>query len=148
MTAAAVGDTIHLRVARRGADRCLEVDGFSACPNLTPGRSWALLLYPEGLPAWMGKCADMLWIALLMAPVGFWSERRRHLGASGLAVGLLVGLAVAATRLAAPPASEVVAAVVGLLAGHAIRFAVGTHSAPNLASSSTSIASGRPRTGV
>ena len=149
MAAAAVGDTMHIVVRRRGGERCLELDGVSACPTFTPGRSWSLLLYPEGPPEWMRKGADLLWLALLVAPVGFWSERPRHLGVFGSATGLLIALAVAATRLTVPPAGEIVAAVLGLSAGYAIRLlAVGAPSAPVLASSSTSIPSGSSGTGA
>ncbi len=124
MAQAAVGDTMHLQVMRRGGDRCLGFDGSTACPTFTPGRAWALLLYPEGVPGWMRTSADMLWAFLLLAPVGLWSERRSHLWVYGAATALLMGLAIAATRLAAPPATEVVAAVCGLLAGYATHFVV------------------------
>jgi hypothetical protein len=120
----APGDTVVVRVARRGFARCLRFQHREACPELTPGRSWSLLLYPEFVPDWVRAWLDLAWMFILFLPLGFWSERVRDLGVSGVAAGALVGLAVAVTRLGAPSLPELCFAGLGLLVGHAMRIVV------------------------
>jgi glycopeptide antibiotics resistance protein len=121
LAGAAAGDTVNLKVVRRGRSRCLVVNGTEACPAFTPGRAWALLLPFRSLSSRVRESLDAAWVLLLLAPVGFWSVDTRRLAAAGLATAAGVALAVAMTRIVGPPWSEVVAAVVGLVAGHALR---------------------------
>jgi len=122
MAHAAVGDTVRLSVERRGPSRCLSFDALRGCPGFTPGRAWALLVYPEGSPRWVRRTLDALCTFVLLFPMGFWSERRKGVAAAGLVTGLLIGVAVAMTRLVAPPWTEVAGAAAGLLAGHEVRL--------------------------
>ncbi len=121
MAHAAVGDTVRLSVHRVGPKRCLSFDVHRVCLGFTPGRAWSLLLYPEGAAPWVGRMLDALCILMLFFPVGLWSERRREIAVSGLLTALLMGLAVAFTRLIVPPWTEMAAGVAGLLLGHATR---------------------------
>ncbi len=70
------GEPIRITYGRDGAASCLGVDDAIRC-NLgySAGRGWALLYYPEGLRAGTLRLFDALWIAGLLAPVGFFARR-------------------------------------------------------------------------
>jgi len=115
------GDTVHLAVRRSGSERCLSFDERRSCPSYTPGRAWSLLLYPDTAPEGGRRAMDAFWMWLILLPVGFWSGRVRDLLSGGVLTALGVGLAVGLTRLAAPPWTEMLAALGGLLVGYASR---------------------------
>jgi hypothetical protein len=124
LAAIPVGRSMELAVRRRGPSRCLAVDGQESCPGFTPGRAWSLLMYPEDASEGARRWVDLLWMALLLAPVGFGSDGVRGVGARGafVAAGVLVALAV--TRLVISPWGEVVAGLLGLVGGWCLRRAL------------------------
>jgi hypothetical protein len=123
LTAVQVGDTMTLVVRRRGPERCLELQGRERCPGFSPGRAWALMLHPEEVGEGTRRRMDALCMFLLLVPVGFWSRRPRDLAGRGAAAAVGLAVAVALTRLVAPPWIEGVAALLGLAVGYALRRA-------------------------
>lgn len=66
-----------------GQDRDLTCDlGFSA------GDGWALLYYAESFPAWLERLLRAIWLASLVAPVGFWMRRRAESAAALVLLGV------------------------------------------------------------
>jgi len=122
MASVAVGDTVHAAVLRQGPRRCLVFEATRACRAFTPGRAWSLLEYPHRLAPLERRLLDALWLCLLLVPVGFWSLDARRLAAAGGASALGIALAVALTRLAPPPWTQVAGALVGLLLGWGLRL--------------------------
>jgi hypothetical protein len=104
---------------REGSPLCLQVNTRGACGlGFTPGRGWALLIYPESLPEWLRRLSDMTWIGGLLFLVGFASRG----GRAGLLVGggvSLLGLAVLPplVGLLEPLPLEWLAALAGLVTG-------------------------------
>lgn len=124
-----VGDTMELGVRRRGPDRCFQLDGRGSCPGFTPGRAWSLMLYPDSVSERTRRRIDVLWMFLLLLPVGFWSERPPGLAGRGAVVAFGLAVATGMTRLIAPGGLEGVAALAGLLVGYTLRRAFGLRAA-------------------
>jgi VanZ like family len=72
------GSRITLRVSSpKWGWYCLEGPRGSACDlGFSVGDGWGLLYYPEGLPEWMRCVLRMLWVAALVAPIGFLARNR------------------------------------------------------------------------
>lgn len=70
------GDTLAVRV-RPGPDgRCLFVNGREACAaRYRAGSGWSLLRRVDGLSPRGESLLGALWLALLVAPTGFWIRR-------------------------------------------------------------------------
>ncbi len=125
LATAAVDDTVRVGVLRRGEHRCLMFNESEACPAFTPGRAWALVVPFHFWSTGARRGLDIAWMLLLLAPTGFWSERKREAAVSGAIAGLLLALAIAATRIVVPPWTEVAGAVLGLVGGYGLRMALG-----------------------
>jgi hypothetical protein len=118
----AVGDTLDVTVhGGRGPYRMRVNDRSASGLGFSVGDGWALLLYPEMLPAWLSAVLSVTWIWGLFVPAGFWIR--------GLGNALLAGVVLAAGLASAPPLtsliptplSQWVAAAAGLLAGAALQ---------------------------
>jgi hypothetical protein len=110
-----------LGVGRRGAYRCLRFEEGERCLTFTPGEGWALLFSLENAPVWGRHILDALWMFLLLLPLGLVVRDQREPVLSALGATLLLGLAVALTRLIWPPPTQLVAAVMGLAVGYGVR---------------------------
>lgn len=117
----AVGDTLRLEARRLGQARCLSAEARQGCQAITPGRIWALLLYPEALPEGARQTLDAVWLAGVFLVVGLLSVSRGAVAANGLGLATLVALSVGLTRLASPPWWEILASAAGLVVGYATR---------------------------
>ena len=116
------GDTLRLAAAGQGRDRCLEVQGRRTCGLGVPvGRTWSLLLHPEGMNVRALRLADALWLFLLILPTGYWSVRPREWVASGVVAGAGLLGATAFTRLLTPSLEGWLAVLCGLLVGWLLR---------------------------
>jgi hypothetical protein len=117
----AVGQRIHLEVARKGGDLCLKVGGREHCGlGLTLGDGWSLLT-PD-LP-WLVRNRQLLgplWLGMLLLPLGYWSRPSGSIAAAWAAVTAAMLLAPAATGLLATPLSQAVGAAAGVMAGAAV----------------------------
>lgn len=112
------GDSTVLRGERNGDGLCLALGDSGACGlGATPGRSWGLLLYVEGLPERLRKVVDAVWLLILFFPVGFFGGSLARMSAA-CAVAL-AGMAAAPmlTPLIVGPWHEFLAAPLGVLTG-------------------------------
>ncbi|HEX7122461.1 MAG TPA: VanZ family protein [Gemmatimonadaceae bacterium] len=112
------GDTLSIAVRRTPQGWCLASGDTTAC-NLgyTPGRAWALLMYPEGFPQWLRRLLDAGWMAALLVPVGLWA--RRDAATLGAALAVIVASAAfpAVLGLRRPTALEWAGVAAGYAAG-------------------------------
>ncbi len=116
------GDPLRLAVARQGRGRCLEIQEDRSCGlGFRAGRTWSLLLHPEGMSATASRAADALWLFLLVLPLGFWSERPRHLVVGVVIFAATLVAATVATRLLLPSWAGWLAVACGALAGWLLR---------------------------
>ncbi len=110
----------EVRSDRRGY--CLGLNGRSRCGlGFTVGSAWALLYYPESLPAWLKALLDDGWVAGLLIPLGFWMRSRRLAAALLPLVAAAVAVAPAATGLVPTPPGQWLGAALGLLLGQALQ---------------------------
>ena len=119
--AGAVGVPVaRIRAWKAGRSYCLAVNGRERC-GLGWGlaRSWAVLLYPPGLPSWLKMLADLLWLGALFLPSGLLLRRR---SAPVVVAVVVAGLALIppATGLLPTPLVGYVAALCGLALGAAL----------------------------
>jgi hypothetical protein len=90
------GDSLHVVVrGDPGLRFSLEVNSSSQVLRLPMSQGWTLLYPAPSSPAWLATLLHALWIAVLVAPVGFWLRTRAE---SGMALGV-----VAASLWLAPP---------------------------------------------
>ncbi len=89
--------------------------------GFTVGSGWALLMYPQALPAWFKTLCSFVWLAALWTPAGFWARTRGDawviVGATAL--GLLGAPAV--TPLCVTPLLQWAGAGIGGFAGVGVR---------------------------
>ena len=120
------GDTLDITVTRGGPGE----EGYYRISLNSPvasglgcavGCGWALLIYPEILPAWLRVLLGAAWVAGLFAPAGFWMRTRSDVLFTGAAIAMGLAAAPVFTPLVATPALQWAAAVLGVLAGVAAR---------------------------
>ena len=120
------GDTLDITVTRGGPGQ----EGYYRVSLNSPvasglgcavGCGWALLIYPEILPAWLRVLLGAAWVAGLFAPAGFWMRTRSDVLFTGAAIAMGLAAAPVFTPLVATPALQWAAAVLGVLAGVAAR---------------------------
>jgi VanZ family protein len=116
------GDALDVTVTgRRGAYRIVLNDRTSSTLGPTVGSGWALLLYPESLPAALMTALCAIWVGALFLPAGFWTRTRGDTVWAGAALAAgLIG-APLLTPLVATPAIQWAAAAAGLVAGAGLR---------------------------
>jgi hypothetical protein len=115
----APGDDVALTVSRAGRAYCVEVNTRSTCGlGFTLGMGWSLLLYSQVPPGWPHAVLNVLWMAALLFPVGFWLRRRWEslLGLLVLAAGIVLPCTIGSSSVSC---AEIGAAIVGILAGWA-----------------------------
>jgi hypothetical protein len=102
------GDSLSVRAwSPRVGEFCLSRDTAVACNlGFSPGDGWALLYYSESFPRWLKLVLSGGWVAVLVAPVGFWLRKRAEsavalalVGADLLILPDLVGLKPASPAL-------------------------------------------------
>jgi len=117
------GEPLMVVVTPERNGYCIEVNRTATCGiGFTAGTGWALLLYGQGLPPWTHGFLNVLWMAGLVLPVGYWARARWQ---CGLAVTLLAAallLLPAPTDLVRTPPGELAAALAGLLGGAGLQF--------------------------
>jgi hypothetical protein len=116
------GDTITLRAEGIPGAYALTLDGESLPPlRHTPGEGWALLMHPEQTPPWMDRALAAGWVAAPMVLAGWWAPGIAWATAALLlAMGGMTG-AAAAGPVTSVAAGEVLAALLGVVLGVALR---------------------------
>jgi VanZ family protein len=123
----AAGDTLDITVTRGGEQ---EKGRYSFALNgritsglgCAVGCGWAVLMYPESLPPWLRTLLGVAWVGGLFAPAGFWMRTRSDALFTAAAVATGLAGAPAFTPLVATPALQWAAALLGMLAGAAVRI--------------------------
>jgi len=112
------GDTVEVGIWRRADDVCLTGPSRERCGlGVSLGRTWSLLLYPEGLAQPARRASDAAWLFVLLLPVGFLATTvERVLRCGGLVAGSAL-LAVLATDLTLGWVPALLAGLLGLGAG-------------------------------
>ena len=120
------GDTLDITVTRGGArqegDYSIALNGqITSGLGCAVGCGWAVLMYPEVLPAWLRLLLGAAWVGGLFAPAGFWMRTRGDALFTGAAMATGLAGAPVFTSLVATPALQWVAAVLGVLGGAGAR---------------------------
>jgi hypothetical protein len=125
------GDALDITVDGRRGRYAVTVNSSTAAGlGFTVGSGWALLMYPEALPAWLKALLSLAWVAALWVPAGFWAQTRRDGWVTGAAlVAGLLGTPVV-IPLCATPFLQWAAAGLGALAGWFARLAIGRRATP------------------
>lgn len=113
-----VGDTVRISGRAVGPGRCLSVGDDETCGlGVTPGRTWGLLLYLEGLTENERRTLDTLWLFALLFVVGAASASWRAVATDAALIVALVAAGIVLTRLDVPPLWEWAGALAGLVVG-------------------------------
>lgn len=116
------GDTMEIAIWHRADGVCMSLNDSQRCGlGYSAGDGWALLLYPDELPAVLKQALGGLWIALLFLPAAYWSDEPRTAALTGalLLTGLIAIPELSGLHSARPV--ELIGAVVGLGAGFGLR---------------------------
>ena len=86
------GSEITVTARRSGRNYCLGFGPQPPCSSgFSAGMGWALFLYDEHWPALLRSALNIVWLAMLAFPVGFWARRRwESLGALAVLVAAIV----------------------------------------------------------
>jgi hypothetical protein len=116
-----VGDEFEVEITRQGAETCLRISdpggSRESCEfGYTVGDTWALLLFP--LPRPLPALMRVLWVAALLAPVGFWLRRWPMAAGAGALAVVVLAAAPGVTGMLPTPVSQLAAAAGGIAAGY------------------------------
>mgnify|MGYP002623543166 CR=1 FL=1 len=112
------GDTVSLRIERAGTRLRLAVDeGPFVETGLTVGRGWGFLAYLEGAGEAGRRALDLLWLAMLFVPAGFFAPTGRQAATTAAGAVVLTGVAGWLTPFRAALPAELLASALGVLAG-------------------------------
>lgn len=119
LTLGAPGDTDQVTVWRRGNTFCVSVNEETRCAiGPTIGTEWALLWFTRALPRWTRAALDLLYVAALVFPFGFWARRDAAAFAGAVMIAAALALGPAFVGLLPTPPLEWLAALAGGVAGH------------------------------
>jgi hypothetical protein len=78
------GDSLRVVVSWPDGDTCLSANGRRVCGLAPgPGAGWSVLFFNRHIPLWVAAVLNAAWLALLAAPVGYWSPEKRTLAILG-----------------------------------------------------------------
>ena len=131
LRADAPGDSLDVTVkGHRGRYAVTVNSSRVAALGFTVGSAWALLMYPESLPAWLKALLSLAWVAALFMPAGFWARTPRDGWVIGAALVVALLGAPAVTPLHATPFLQWAAAGLGALAGAFAHLAIDRRAMP------------------
>jgi hypothetical protein len=131
LRAIAPGDALDVTVRGRRGRYAVSVNASAGARlGFTVGSGWAILAYPEALPARIKTLLGLAWVAALFIPAGFWARTRRDRWIVGAAMAATLLGAPTVTPLCATPVLQWGAAGLGALAGALTRLAVAGRAMP------------------
>lgn len=111
------GDPFAVVVSRPGRRYCVGVDTRLTCGlGFTAGMGWSFVAYSQIRSEWAHRVLNLLWVAALLAPFGFWLRRRWESLLGGIVLLSAIVLPFAFRSLDVAPL-EVAAAVGGVAVG-------------------------------
>jgi hypothetical protein len=119
------GDSLSVVATQVDGDLCLSLNARRVC-GLSPGPEggWSLLYFVGHFPGWLVAILNVAWLALLAAPIGFWSpDRRTRVTLGGVLLLVVVGASV---RWAGGSGWDGGLVALGLMLGAAMRMKVKT----------------------
>ncbi len=127
----ALGQTLDLRVERSAADLCITVDRGPKCGyGFSVGDGWRLLAPDYRIMSVWRPALDVVWLASLFFPIGFWGRRDGVSWTAGaIAVAALL-LAPFVAPLRPTPVSQMAGAGFGAVLGIAARLRFAAHPIP------------------
>lgn len=92
----APGDTVTIAARSAGGRTCLSLAERDWCGvGIAPGRAWGYLIHLDSAPLGLLAAADLGFLVLLFAPVGFFARSRREVAVgSGLGGSATLGVVV------------------------------------------------------
>ncbi|HSJ25429.1 MAG TPA: hypothetical protein VK929_12200 [Longimicrobiales bacterium] len=128
----APGDTLKIVTIARRDGRCIQVqDGESTCQlGLTAGSGWRLLAGDDVATGHTPAVLNFAWLALLLLPVGWLARPRIAAAILVAAVWYMVIRLPVDTVLMPAPATDVIGAALGIVAGGLVRWRVVRHRQP------------------
>lgn len=116
------GDSLQLRVENAESGYCLTVDARRRCDlGPGPGAAWTLFAPPDMVSQRLSPVLDVVWMALLVFPLGFWLRRRWPSGLALMCLGAVLVLVPLHYPVLFPSLWEVGGITAGLLTGAALR---------------------------
>jgi hypothetical protein len=128
----AAGDTVRILTIARRDGRCIQVqDEESACQlGLTAGSGWRLLAGDDIATGETHAVLNFAWLALLLLPVGWLARPRIAAAILVAAVWYMVIRLPVDTVLMPAPATDVIGAALGMVAGGLLRWRTVRHGQP------------------
>ena len=113
--ALAEGDSVSIKVWHNDNRYCITVNGRTSCElRFTLGTGWRFLGSAERIPSSMQAGFSILWMAMLLAPFGFWFRTTPSVAAgASLTIAVLV-LSPGITGILSTPLVEWVGGGIGL----------------------------------
>jgi VanZ family protein len=112
------GDTLHITVQGEGNAYCLSLNQTARCGiGYSVGSGWALLYYPQHLPAWMVIVLEAAWVAGLAFPLGLWARRRPETAVAFALFGTALFVLPPLSGLLRTPPYQIAGAGIGVLLG-------------------------------
>jgi len=114
------GDTVEVGITRRRNDVCLTGPAGERCRLGTSlGRTWGLLLYPEGIGEPVRRALDAAWLFVLLFPVGFFATTVERVLRCGTLIAGSALITVLGTGLTLGSLPTALVGLLGLIAGFA-----------------------------
>lgn len=126
-------DPIQVDVSRRWTGWCVHVGSIGRCRiGPTVGRGWSVLMYPSVIAhRWADGLLDIVWIAALFFPLGFWT-RRSGVALSTVAAIVLLAIVPSVVGLVPTTVGEWLAAAASMIVGFVIARALRNRYVPQV----------------
>ncbi len=126
MRSVEAGDTITLEAIREPDRYCLGVDAVAWCDLGPPtvGAGWAMF-HGDRYPGWLKTGLNVVWVACLLLPFGFWTRSRLSGAVGSLAIAAALLLVPALSELGASGLADWLGALIGLAVGQLLQRLVG-----------------------
>jgi VanZ family protein len=122
MRAVRAQELLTVSVWRKRRGYCVEVNDRVECDlGFSAGSGWAFLLHGQGLPAAAQRPLNVIWMAGLVLPVGYWTRPRWEALVALAALGAMVVMLPESVGLIATTPVEMGGLLAGFFAGRGLR---------------------------